>query len=162
MSAEPTGPNHPTPGHGDHWRWLACAEDESRRFTGHNLVFLVGVPRSGTTWLQRAIVTLFQGFEHLEPERVPAGIRGLEEVLRRARKLGHPDIVRYYKRQVGRSVPRQSVYQARLRHPVGRTLLTQALLWSPRVAVARDVAKPVTRFLLPPAVQKVLRFGTRG
>jgi LPS sulfotransferase NodH len=37
--------------------WLRQAEVELRAFMGHNLVFLVGAPRSGTTWLQRLIAS---------------------------------------------------------------------------------------------------------
>lgn len=37
--------------------WLRQAEAGLRAFTGCNLVFLVGAPRSGTTWLQRLLAS---------------------------------------------------------------------------------------------------------
>lgn len=40
---------------GSPWDWLAAAEAELARLDGRNVVFLVGCPRSGTTWLQRLL-----------------------------------------------------------------------------------------------------------
>ena len=58
-SPHATAPNDGPPGDRERgaWAWLRAVEPDLDRLDGAGMVFIVGPPRSGTTWLQRLLAT---------------------------------------------------------------------------------------------------------
>lgn len=105
----------------------------------------------------RAVVTLFQGFEPMEPRDVEGGLCGLQEVLRRARRIEDAETVRYYMREVERSLLRQAEYQKDRPGVVSGSLILAALRWSPRIMFSGRLYRRIAQAALPATIRKALR-----
>ena len=105
----------------------------------------------------RAAVTLFQGFEPMEPGDIALGLRGLEEVLRRARVVEDAETVQYYKREVGRALLRQAEYQKDGGGSASKSLVVAALRWSPGVVLWGRFYRGVAQAVLPRGTRSMLR-----
>jgi hypothetical protein len=97
----------------------------------------------------RAMVTLYQGFEHMEPEEISVGLRGIQEVMQCAEAVESADAIRYCKREVSTSLLKHSVLLTHSRRSLSRSLMGEAVRWDPRLAFTWDMAKQTARLCLP-------------
>jgi glycosyltransferase involved in cell wall biosynthesis len=104
-----------------------------------------------------AIVTLYQGFEWMESNAIARGRQGLRDVLQRARRREAPGVVRYFKREVGRSLAKQARYQGGSHRSLSRALFAEALWWSPRLVRSSEIIKQAVRLTVPGTAWDSLR-----
>ncbi len=97
----------------------------------------------------RAVVTLYQGFEWMEPADVRRGLPLLREVLDHVEATEPVQAARFLKREAAASLLKQTHHLACSDQPLTRTLLAAAVRLDPRLVLTRRVARHAARTLLP-------------